>query len=477
MSGNDWINEKGERKMKKAVVALVCMFVLCASIGNSLKVLEVKPVSADVNNLTVQLPIELFGDAASDPTVLYPTDIKNIYNLPSMGGNGTIAIIDPYNDPTIQDDLYNFSLQLDLPTPNATNFEKHMMAQSISSDGEAAMEISLDVEWAHAIAPNAKILLVEAIDKTLGSLLDAVDYARNRSDVVAISMSWGLNETLMTPADESYCDSFLTGSPGVSFFAASGDHAENVSWPACSPNVVGVGGTTLTLATNGSLISETTWNKTGGGVSQYETEPSYQMSYGVQGSNGHRCAPDVSFDAGTGVLVCDTTPYNGSTGTWWSVGGTSLGAPCWAAIYSLNRTASNPRLYPIGKSLYKSASIRDITNGTNGNYNATTGYDFCTGLGSPLTCAFVSLLQGDVNLDGTVDIYDGVLLGAAFNSARVTGIGIVSLTSKWITWWTFMTPSYYLPIGDRTILAEQDLECLGARWISQLRCLAEPVSL
>lgn len=400
--------------MKKALAILACLFVLCAFIGNSLRILEVRSVLADVDDVTAQLSLELFGAAASDPAVLFPEDIERTYNLPSTGGNGAIAIIDPYDDPTILDDAGYFSSILGLLPLNATNFEKHTMAQSIDSNSNWTMEVSLDVEWAHAIAPNAKILLVEAVNDivyysngTAGPMLDAVDYARSRSDVVAISMSWGINEAKMTQAQESYYDSFLTGSRGVSFFASSGDAAENVSWPACSPNVVGVGGTTLTLAANGSFISETAWNGTGGGVSQHEIEPSYQVSYGVQGSNGHRAVPDVSFDAGTGVLVYATV--NGSSG-WWSVGGTSVGAPCWAAIHSLKPTALNPRLYAIAKSVYNSSSLRDITAGTNGNYNATAGYDFCTGLGSPLTSAFVGGL-GDINLDGMVDVYDALLLG------------------------------------------------------------------
>jgi hypothetical protein len=421
-------NRKGEKKMKKALVVLACLFVLCASIGNSLRILEVRPVLADVNDLTAQFPIELLGAATSNLTttvllpVLFPTDVKTAYNLPSTGGNGTIAIIDPYNDPTIQDDLFSFSQAFGLPTPNATNFEKHMMAQSISNTSDA-FEISLDVEWAHAMAPNAKILLVEAIndtigwrDGTAGPMLDAVDYARNRADVVAISMSWGINETgtYGIGSTELIFDSHFTGSNGVSFFAASGDKAQNVTWPACSPNVVGVGGTNLNLDTNGSFISETAWDLTGGGVSQYETEPSYQLSYGVQGSNGHRSVPDVSFDAGTGVYVYDS--FDNSTYPWWSVGGTSLGAPCWAAIHSLKPTALNPRLYAIAKSVYNSSSLRDITAGTNGNYNATAGYDFCTGLGSPLTSAFVSSLVGDINLDGKVNILDAITLADAFRS-------------------------------------------------------------
>ena len=152
-------------------------------------------------------------------------------------------------------------------------------------------------------------------------------------------MSWGFPESeIEQMAEQQYgrnetvFDPLFTSAYNASFFAASGDHADNVSWPACSPNVVGVGGTTLNFYSNGSFASETVWNEgngwaTGGGVSAYETEPSYQVSYGVQGTNGYRGVPDVSFDAGEGVSVYCSSPSEFGTG-WLTLGGTSLGASC-----------------------------------------------------------------------------------------------------------------------------------------------------
>jgi subtilase family serine protease len=284
------------------------------------------------------------------------------------------------------------------------------------SDTGWGLEISLDVEWAHAIAPNATILLVEAASNMGTDLLNAVAYARGLSNVVAISMSWGGPEF----SGESSYDSDFTSSYGATFFASSGDNGAGVNWPAVSSNVVGVGGTTLNLNPSGSVASETGWSGSGGGVSAYEPEPSYQPTYGVKGTGGFRGVPDVSYDANpnTGVAVYDTYGYSG----WILVGGTSAGSPQWAAIQALGRSASNANFYVDAASVNYPSYFRDITSGSNGPYSAGPGYDFVTGLGSPLTTNFtpasvtptVSLLLSEdpsqatyasgqsVNLDVTV---------------------------------------------------------------------------
>jgi hypothetical protein len=414
------------------------MFALCALIGNSLQILAPKPILASPSSYSQQIveiddppiacedgwlvnhQIEAFQSNSSSPAGLIPTTIQTVYSLPSIGGSGTIAIIDAYDDPTIFEDTNTFCAAFDLPPLTSTNFRivKYVpRGLTIGSNVNWTAEISLDVQWAHALAPSANILLVEAYNESW--LLNAVNLTRFQSDVVSISMSWGGNEF----STESNYDWLFTGSYNATFLAASGDRGENVSWPASSPNVVGVGGTKLNFNSNGSLASEVVWNDgngytTGGGISAYEAEPSYQLSYGVTGSNGHRSVPDVSFDAGTGVSVYSSSPTEGGTG-WLSFGGTSLGTPCWAAINSLNHTVSNPRLYAFGKSAYNSSCFRDITSGNNVNYSATNGYDFCTGLGSPITSSFVSLLPGDVNLEGHVNVYDAIALATAF--ATVNG--------------------------------------------------------
>jgi subtilase family serine protease len=335
----------------------------------------------------------LQGAALTDPDGYSPTQIRAAYDLPSTGGSGTIAIVDAYNDPTVQNDLNYFSSYFGLPS---ATFEEHMMSSRISTDEGWALEISLDVEWAHAIAPNATILLVEATTNSNANLLAAVDYARGQSGVVAVSMSWGGNEF----SGESSDDSHFTSSSGASFFASSGDTGGAVYWPAASPNVVGVGGTTLTLYANNSVSSETAWSDSGGGPSVYEAEPSYQVTYGVTGTSGKRGIPDVSYDANvsSGVSVYDSTPYDGSSG-WWTVGGTSVGAPQWAAIQSLGLSAKDSNFYVDAKSASYSSYFRDITSGSNGPHNATVGYDLVTGLGSPLTTNFGPPTSASVTLD------------------------------------------------------------------------------
>jgi len=327
-------------------------------------------------------------EPSSSPFGVSPSQMKTAYNLPPSGGNGsTIAIIDVGDAPTIRADLTMFSTTFSLTSPTNDSFEIVKMPGVGSASGSWITETCLDVEWAHAIAPDAKILLVESKSAGSNDLLSAVDYARNRTDVVAVSMSWGGQEFF----GESHADSHFTSAYGAVFFASSGDNGAStgVAWPACSPNVVGVGGTTLNFNSDGTLSSEIAWSGSGGGVSAYESLPSCQAIFGL--TNPHRSVPDVSYDAGSGLSV-----YCSSNGGWISVGGTSAGAPQWAAIQALGLSATNTNLYSKAKSAY-STYFRDITSGTNGGFNATLGYDCVTGLGSPLTFDFSSHLSVSPN--------------------------------------------------------------------------------
>jgi nitrate reductase NapAB chaperone NapD len=250
--------------------------------------------------------------------------------IPGTGAGETIAVIEAYHDPTLAADLHVFDQAYNLPDPQLTVIDQ----AGTQTNSTWASEESLDVEWAHAIAPGANILVVEAQSQTLADLLSAVDTARNAPGVVAVSMSWGFNEM----ADEASDDGHFTtpaGHAGITFVAASGDNGlrTGVEYPAASPDVLAVGGTTLNLDAAGNYLSETAWQDSGGGYSRYEPEPNYQDS--IQ-STGHRSDSDVAFDANpnTGVEVYET-PLTGGPGAWRTVGGTSLATPAWAALIAI----------------------------------------------------------------------------------------------------------------------------------------------
>ena len=315
-------------------------------------------------------------NASTSPTGLSPGTIKSVYNYSTSstaGAGQTIAIVDAYDDPTAESDLATFSSQYELPACTTANGCFKKVDQNGGSsyprkDAGWALEISLDVQWAHAIAPGAKILLVEASSNSFTNLLAAEDYAKMHAGYV--SNSWGGSEF----SGESSYDSHFAQS-GVSFFVSSGDSGLPAQYPSASPNVISVGGTTLNFS-GSSFLSETGWSGSGGGCSLYETANGSQSS-GQVNCNGKRATPDVSLDAdpASGVSVYDTTRYQGQSG-WFRVGGTSASSPMWAA-----RAASAGVTVNSGYVYGNSISYRDITAGNNGA-SALVGYDLVTGLGS-----------------------------------------------------------------------------------------------
>ncbi len=319
------------------------------------------------------------------PAGMTPAEIKQAYSI-SGAGKGTIAIVDAYDDPGVEKDLNTFSKKFGIAACTAKNgcFEKHKMASGVKASAGWASEIALDVEWAHAVAPGAKILLVEAVSDGGTNLLKAVDYARKRKDVVAVSMSWGGDEF----AGETKLESHFASPYGATFFASSGDDGHGASWPAVSANVIAVGGTTLNLNSSGKLMSETAWNGSGGGVSDYIAEPALQGSYDIRYAKGRRAVPDVAYDANpsTGYPVYSSLSDSGSG--WFEVGGTSAGSPQWAALRTISKNISLDRIYAVKTKDY----FRDVATGANGTCryfcHAKKGYDFVTGLGSPINLAY-----------------------------------------------------------------------------------------
>jgi subtilase family serine protease len=364
-------------------LGLVLIFIYFSSAGSAL-------AAYHFSDYKGRSPIHIYGSAKTKPTGLTPDQIKNIYHLPAAGGSGTIAIIGAYDDPAIENDLAVFSSQFGLPPCTAQNgcFEKHPLSASVKYNSGWSTEISLDVEWAHAIAPKAKILLIEASTPSGKNLLSAVDYAAGRSDVVAVSMSWGGAEF----SDEISLDSHFVSKSKAVFFASSGDNGWGTSWPAVSPNVVAVGGTSLKLNSRSEFVSETAWTGSGGGVSNFEKQPDFQKGYSIPKANGMRAIPDVSYNADpkSGFPIYKSPPKG--KGSWYQVGGTSAGSPQWAAIHSLGLSSSNPNFYADKNTGNPGLYFRDIVSGQNGDCGyfcfARKHYDYVTGLGSPQTVNF-----------------------------------------------------------------------------------------
>ena len=319
-------------------------------------------------------------DASGSPTGLSPATIKSAYNFPTSltaGSGKTIAIVDAFDDPTAEADLNTFSQQYGLPACTTANgcFKKVNQSGGSSyprKDAGWALEISLDIQWAHAIAPGAKILLVEGSSNSFTNLLAAEDYAKTHAQYV--SNSWGGPES----SGEASNDSHFVQS-GVSFFVSAGDAGLPAEYPSASRNVISVGGTTLNFS-GSTLTSETGWSSGGGGCSAYENATSAQAAfsgYGQVGCNGRRATPDVSLDAdpASGVSVYDSTNYQGRSG-WFRVGGTSASSPMWAGRAAVAGTLVDSA-YVYGNSI----TYRDITSGNNGA-SCLVGFDLCSGVGS-----------------------------------------------------------------------------------------------
>jgi subtilase family serine protease len=358
-----------------------------------------KPVDKAPMEISARPPHHINHMSSTGPIGLAPSQIQHAYGFDqlaapgaynSLGAGQTIAIVDAYGSPTIQKDLNTFSAQYGLP---ATTVQiAYPTGTPRGTDAGWALETALDVEWAHAIAPGATILLVAAKTASFGNLLACVDYAASRARQV--SMSWGAGEFY----GEWYYDYHFSNKPGVTFTASSGDNGAGVEWPAASPYVTSVGGTTLYLDSSNNLISETAWSGSGGGISYYEYEPSYQYAWQ---SSGARTVPDVSYngDPNTGVAVYDSTPYSGYAG-WWEVGGTSAGAPQWAALAAIANVGRTSALGQVDATLYSLSTgssyhtlFDDVLTGNNGGYSAGAGYDMVTGLGSPFANHLVPTLN------------------------------------------------------------------------------------
>ncbi|MGW5249497.1 S53 family peptidase, partial [Streptomyces sp. NPDC004129] len=238
----------------------------------------------------------------SPTTVGYvPSDLRSAYNLGSTSGSGrTVAIVDAMNDPNAESDLATYRSAYGLPSCTTANgcFRKvnqNGQASPLpSADYGWAEEISLDLDMVSATCPGCHILLVEANSANTPDLMTAEDTAATTPGVVSVSNSWGGSEdNTITAADSHFNHS------GVAITASSGDSGYGASWPASSPYVTAVGGTSLSKASNSRGWTETAWSGAGSGCSAYEAKPSWQHDSGC----AKRTVADVSAvaDPNTGV--------------------------------------------------------------------------------------------------------------------------------------------------------------------------------
>jgi kumamolisin len=343
-------------------------------------------IAAHTNHLIHVRP-NVGGTSPSGET---PSSIASVYNLDGqLAGSGVVVIVDAFDYPTALNDFNVFSQQFGLPKETSTNpfSASNQVFQVVYGSGTRprancgwAQEAALDIEWAHAMAPNAKIVLVEAKSNSFSDLFRAVDVASNIANAKAVSMSWGGSEF----SSEAGYDFHFT-KPGIVYFASSGDTGGKTIYPGVSPNLVSAGGTRINRNSDGSFASETGWSGSGGGPSAYESRPSYQS--GIETIVGSkRGVPDYSFDAdpNSGVSVYDSTSCQGYVG-WLVFGGTSVSSPSLAGIVTSaggnNSSAAELAL------IYSSVSpgnFRDILSGTAGSFSAKAGWDFVTGVGSTI---------------------------------------------------------------------------------------------
>ncbi|HEY3781593.1 MAG TPA: S53 family peptidase [Fimbriimonadaceae bacterium] len=349
-----------------------------------------------ISNTTVLAPGTAFAnpDFLPDTSLVSgytPATVRTGYNLPSTGGSGAIAVVVAYDFPTALGDFNYFSSYFSLPIESssavtATTNKSFQIVYATGTKPASGLlygwcgEAALDMEWTHAIAPNAKIYLVEAASDSNADLDYAVSIAAALPGVKEISISWGLAEISTEMARDITYEKVPTG---VVVFATTGDES-NVDYPAASPYVVAVGGTTLHVS---PTVEEYAWDGTGGGISAYESRPAFQDAVeGIVGSK--RGTPDVAAiaDPSTGVAVYSSSAFAPSP-DWEVLGGTSVSCPVYAAITNLrgyftrDSVRENERIYhDLGGSYF-----RDIIYGQSANENAAVGYDLCTGVGSAVS--------------------------------------------------------------------------------------------
>ncbi len=398
-----------------------------------------------------------------------PGQIRNAYGVSALGvaneGQGvTIGIVDEFDDANITADTNAFSAYYGLPVFNTAGNPMFSVVKDTALGTVATAagtgvggETSLDVEWAHAMAPMANIILVEVpgsgstYTALFNQLLHGVQYAAQLG-ADSISLSYGATEASIGASNvSSLATTYLStgAAANVSVSVSTGDGSTPL-FPATSPYVTAVGGTSLYLnSVKGSYGFETAWGGLanagagGGGLSTNFATPSFQSNNGV--NLGKRAIPDVSLDADPVTAVSIYDSLDSSTAPWTSTGGTSVASPLFAGVVALvqqNRLAANlapltsvqldTKLYSLYNSSSYSTDFHDVTEGSNKNqsssktvtagFTATTGYDEATGIGSPIASAMVPTLSV-FTPSAVLTVFTSPVLGSAIGFQQTTIVG------------------------------------------------------
>jgi kumamolisin len=307
------------------------------------------------------------------------------------GGSNAIAVVEYGSNSTMKSDLNTFVKQWGLAAPNVTEICA-TGSSCPSNDGTGwDLETALDVQWAHSMAPNAKLYVVEFSSDPIGDGAET-----DAAQAVAKAGGGEVSNSWFYQGGETWCgsgncelgyDKYFSYTGDV-FFASAGDSGAIPQYPSVSPNVVSAGGTTVLRNGSGNYTGESCWSGSGGGLSVYEPRPSYQTAIKkIVGSK--RGTPDVAAvaDPSSGVAVYSSTYCRG----WCVVGGTSASSPILAGITNTAggfASSTNAELTKVYKEYGSKAQYKklfhDITTGNNG-YNAKKGWDYCTGVGTPKT--------------------------------------------------------------------------------------------
>lgn len=291
---------------------------------------------------------------------------------------------------TINSNLANFSIYYQTNNSFSTS-----VSGNVPIDTDWGLEISMDVQFAHSVAPYANIVLILAKAASYNDLIAAIHFGNTIPNVVSMSMSWGGSEySNLVSLDKSV----FTNS-NIIYCAASGDDGSygGIIWPSVSSNVISVGGTQLTQLK--PRVIEKGWSGSGGGKSNYFSMPSYQKNVGLNTkfNTTKRLNPDICSLAYPCVSIYNSTPPSGTPSGWSGLyGGTSLASPIIAGMIAssiqseyINKSLSNWKYVTRSKlytNIYNRPTnlIRDITLGSNGSYNSINGYDLVSGNGSLL---------------------------------------------------------------------------------------------